>query len=239
MGVAPGYRPLYRQVYDLFVKRIAEGVWKPAEALPSEYALADELDVSQGTIRKALDALASEGLVERRQGKGTFIAEHTQERALFRFFRLSRPSGERLTPTSGDLERTVRTASADDRSMLDLEVGDQVLDIRRTRFIDEQPRIYEKIVIPLTLFGDISDREDLPNTLYSLYQADYGVSVVAAEEELSADMARKEDTQRLGIALGSPLLHIDRIAIAVDGRKVEWRTSRCDTTDLVYAVTIR
>ncbi len=239
MDVSPDYSPLYRQVYDLFVKRVAETVWKPGQVLPSEQALASELDVSPGTIRKALDALAAEGVVVRRQGKGTFIAEHTQERSLFRFFRLSRPSGERLTPSSGDLKKKVRAATRDDRAHLDLEVGAKVLDIRRTRFIDGKPRISENIVLPLDAFGDIAERESLPNTLYSLYQSDYGVSVLVAEEKLSADIARREDTQRLNVALGTPLLHIDRIAIAVDGRKVEWRCSRCDTADLVYAVTIR
>jgi len=76
---SPGYRPLYRQVYDIVVRRVAEGKWRPGEALPSEQNLAREMGVSQGTMRKVLDSLTAEKLLERRQGKGTFIAENTQE----------------------------------------------------------------------------------------------------------------------------------------------------------------
>ncbi|HWM70591.1 MAG TPA: GntR family transcriptional regulator [Steroidobacteraceae bacterium] len=79
MTESPGYRPLYRQVYDIVVRRVAEGKWRPGEALPSEQNLAREMGVSQGTMRKVLDSLTAEKLLERRQGKGTFIAENTQE----------------------------------------------------------------------------------------------------------------------------------------------------------------
>ena len=84
----PGFQPLYQQVRELLLAKIASGAWRPAQALPSEQALAGELGVSQGTVRKALDALAAESVVERRQGKGTFVAQHTIESAQFRFFRL-------------------------------------------------------------------------------------------------------------------------------------------------------
>lgn len=113
----PGFRPLYRQVYDIVVRRVAQGVWRPGEALPSEQNLARELGVSQGTIRKVFDALTAEKVLERHQGKGTFIAENTQERAQFRFFRLARPGGKRLAPPSaarpfGCVPRAHRSASA-------------------------------------------------------------------------------------------------------------------------------
>jgi len=101
MDESPRYRPLYQQVYDFLVKQIAAGEWAPGQSLPSEQALAGRLNVSQGTVRKALDALATDSLIDRRQGKGTYVAEHTQERALFRFFRMARPGGPRVIPSSG------------------------------------------------------------------------------------------------------------------------------------------
>lgn len=88
MQARPDFQPLYKQVYAVLVRRIADSEWQPGDSLPSEQVLALELGVSQGTVRKALDALAGEKLVQRRQGKGTFVAEHTQEHALFRFFAL-------------------------------------------------------------------------------------------------------------------------------------------------------
>src|SRR5271167_2109067 len=108
----PGYRPLYRQVYDIVVGKVAKGTWRPGECLPSEQALAKELGVSQGTVRKVLDALTAEKLLERRQGKGTFVAANTQERALFRFFRLAHPGGRRVAPESAGETAKLRAAKA-------------------------------------------------------------------------------------------------------------------------------
>jgi GntR family transcriptional regulator len=234
----PGYRPLYRQVYDIIVRRVAQGQWRPGESLPSEQALAAELGVSQGTMRKVLDALTAEKLLERRQGKGTFIAEHTQERALFRFFRMARPGGERVTPAPGPSTARLRAARAAEQARLELARGDKVIEIVRTRLIDGRPAIRETIVAPAALFPGLERRPDLPNTLYSLYQTDYGINIVSAREELSAIAATPEDEATLQAPAGSPLLLIDRLAISLQDLKVEWRISRVRTEDLVYAVTL-
>ncbi|MCE3003839.1 MAG: GntR family transcriptional regulator [Xanthomonadaceae bacterium] len=238
MDAAPHYRPLYRQVYDFLVKQIADSVWRPNDTLPSEQALAEQLRVSQGTVRKALDTLVAEKLIERRQGKGTFVAEHTQERALFRFFRLSEPGGERTVPTSSDESVKRRPAKAAELRKLHLDAGEQVVEIVRTRSVSGRPVIYERSVLALRHFPDIDRRQPLPNTLYAMFQQQYGVNIVSAEEELRADLTRAEDARRLPLAVGAPLLHIERVAIALDGSRVEWRVSRCDTSHLVYAVTL-
>ena len=238
MDASPHYRPLYRQVYDFLVKQIAESAWLPSEALPSEQALADQLRVSQGTVRKALDALAVEKVVERRQGKGTFVAEHTQERSLFRFFRLAKPGGERTVPTSTVESVKRRAARASEVRKLDLDRGEQVVEIVRTRLVGGQPAVFERNILPLRHFPDIDRKLPLPNTLYALFQQEYGVNIVSAEEELRADAAKPEDARRLQLAVGAPLLHLERVAIALDGSRVEWRISRCDTSRLVYAATL-
>jgi GntR family transcriptional regulator len=238
MDAAPHYRPLYRQVYDFLLKQIADSVWRPNDTLPSEQALAEQLRVSQGTVRKALDALVVEKLIERRQGKGTIVAEHTQERALFRFFRLSEPGGERTVPTSSDESVKRRPAKAAELRKLQLDAGEQVVEIVRTRSVGGRPVIYERSVLALRHFPDIDRRQPLPNTLYAMFQQQYGVNIVSAEEELRAHQTRAEDARRLPLAVGAPLLHIERIAIALDGSRVEWRVSRCDTSHLVYAVTL-
>lgn len=239
MDGAPGFRPLYRQVYDYLVKQISESAWKAGEALPSEQALAAELGVSQGTVRKALDVMAAEKLIERRQGKGTYVAEHTQERALFRFFRLARPEGERVLPECGAEEVKRRLANEVETQKLDLARDAEIVQITRTRLIDGAPAVFETIIIPAAMFPNIEDYAPLPNALYALYQTVFGVNIVQTAEELRADLSRKEDAKRLQMPLGAPLLNIDRIAIGLDGDKVEWRVSRCNTANLVYAVTIR
>ena len=239
MDESPHYRPLYRQVHAALVRQIAEGAWRPGEALPSEQALAARLGVSQGTVRKALDALAVEKVIERRQGKGTYVAEHTPERSLFRFFRLSHADGTRATPETRDDETVKRRAGRPtELKKLGLEPGAQVVEIARVRLIGAKPAILERIVLPLALFPDIDKRGPLPNALYSLYQREYGQNIATADEELRADAAGREDAKKLGVAPGTPLLHIERVGIGVDGTRVEWRVSRCCTRDLVYAVTL-
>jgi GntR family transcriptional regulator len=239
MDETPGFRPLYRQVYDYLVRQIATGVWRPAEALPSEQDLAGELGVSQGTVRKALDVLAAEKLVERRQGKGTYVAEQTQERALFRFFRWAYPGGQRAIPTSMGETVKRRSSTSDEQKKLHLRENAKVVEIGRMRLIDGKPAIAETIVVPAILFPDLDKRVPLPNTLYSLYQSAYGINIVAVEEEVRAELVRKDDAKKLRLTVGSPLLRIDRIAIALDGGRVELRVSRCSTRNLVYALTIR
>jgi GntR family transcriptional regulator len=238
MDESPRYRPLYQQVYDFLVKQIAAGEWGPGESLPSEQALAGRLNVSQGTVRKALDALAADSLIDRRQGKGTYVAEHTQERALFRFFRMARPGGARVLPTStGDIlkRRVARSAEVD---KLALKPGAEVYDVTRVRLMDGEPAVLEKIIVPADVFPGLERHDPLPNALYALYQREYGVNIVSAEEELRADTARKDDCRRLKLPAGAALLHIDRVALSLEGARVEWRTSRCDTSRFVYAVTL-
>jgi GntR family transcriptional regulator len=233
----PGYRPLYRQVYDVLVRRVAEGSWKAGESLPSEQALAKEMGVSQGTVRKVLDALTAEKLLERRQGKGTFIAQNTQERELFRFFRIARPGGQRVTPQSGGESVRVRASKAAEHRKLDLAKGDRVVEIVRTRTIDGAASIRELIILPSALFPKIETRTPLPNTLYSLYQTAYGINITTAKEELWAVLAEEGDAA-IGVKVGDPILCIDRVAIALDEKKVEWRSSRLATANLVYALTL-
>jgi GntR family transcriptional regulator len=234
----PGYRPLYRQVYDIMVRKVAQGVWRPGASLPSEQNLAKEMGVSQGTMRKVLDALTAENLLERRQGKGTFIAENTQERTLFRFFRIARPGGKRMTPERVDETVKLRASRAIERTKLGLARTDKVVEIVRTRHIEKVPSIHETIVLPAPLFPGIEKRPSLPNSLYSIYQSDYGLNIVATHEELSAQLATAADQEELGIPKGGPILVIERLAVSLQDQKVEWRISRVRSSDLVYAVTL-
>ncbi|MFV3126550.1 GntR family transcriptional regulator [Niveispirillum sp. KHB5.9] len=234
----PGYRPLYRQVYDIIVAKVAEGVWRPGEAIPSEHALARELGVSQGTMRKVLDALTAEKLLVRHQGKGTFIAENTQERSLFRFFRMVRAGGERVTPGMGEQSVKVRAARIADQQKLDLAKGSRVVEISRVRLVDGKPTVRETIILPSALFPKIEERMPLPNTLYSLYQTDFGINIVSTNEELRAEIATADDQRLLAAPAGAPILCIDRVALSLQDRKVEWRISRVHARDLCYAVTL-
>ena len=89
----PAFSPLYQQIKALLVRSLQAGEWKPGEAIPSELELAGRFRVSQGTVRKAIDELATENLLVRRQGKGTFVATHAEEQIQYRFLRLMPDEG--------------------------------------------------------------------------------------------------------------------------------------------------
>ena len=82
------FQPLYKQVEEHVTQLIVEQRWKPGEMLPNEFQLASELNVSQGTVRKALNSLTDDKILNRRQGIGTFVSEHTGHHSLYRFFPL-------------------------------------------------------------------------------------------------------------------------------------------------------
>ncbi|MFD2264977.1 GntR family transcriptional regulator [Lacibacterium aquatile] len=237
---APDFRPLYAQVKDLIIKRLIAGEWKPGELLPSEFRLAEIFNVSQGTVRKALDEMAAQNLVVRRQGRGTYVAEHSPHRSLFHFFHICDAAGERLLPVSRVLSRDVGPATAQEAARLQLGAGQQVLRLERVRLLNGEPAIVEKIMLPFDLFGDLDlpVGEDLGAELYVLYQQRCDVTIVRADERLSAVAADAREADLLKIAPGAPLLEVDRTAYQLDGRIVEWRVGRIDSRNRYYQATI-
>jgi GntR family transcriptional regulator len=227
-----GFRPLYRQVRDVLVRRIAEGVWQAGQALPSEPEIAMDLGVSQGTVRKALDEMTAQNLVVRRQGRGTFVAKHDDARILFQFFKLVPDSGERSFPDSRVLA-VRRHIDANAAAMLGLKPRESVLRIDRVRLIRDEACVTEQIHLPATLFPGMEKR-DLPNNLYELYALEFGVTVGRASEKLKAVAAAEPEASILGLPSGTPLLRVDRLAFDLDGRRLEWRVSLCHTENIHY-----
>lgn len=236
MDGAPDFKPLYLQVKDLMVRRLASGAWRPGDLLPSEFGLAAEFKVSQGTVRKALDELAAQNLVVRQQGKGTFVAQHTPQRALFHFFHLVSDDGQRALPDARTLSLTKATADPAEATRLALKRGAPVFRLVRLRTLGGEVAIFERIVLSAALFAGFGGRRpaDVPNELYRYYEERHGVTVARAVEKLKAVPARPEEARSLGLKTGAPLLEIDRVAYTVDGRPVEWRRSQCSTAHHHY-----
>ena len=233
-----GFRPLYRQVRELLVRRIAEGLWAPGQPIPSEPEIASELGVSQGTVRKALDEMAGENLVVRRQGRGTYVARHDDARILFQFFRIVPDSGAKEFPDSRLIEVSGEGADEDAAVALGLAPGAAVVRLERVRSLAGEVCIAERIVVPAALFPGIAERE-LPNNLYELYAAQFGVVVRRASEKLRAVPAGAREAELLGVAAGTPLLRVDRTAFSIDGKLAEWRVSWCRTERVHYLSDLR
>lgn len=238
MTTAPGFRPLYMQVQDLLMQRLANGEWRPGEMLPSEPELASVFGVSQGTIRKALDKLALLNLVVRRQGKGTFVSTHTPHRELFHFFHLIGVDGSRQLPESSVLSCRVRRATRQEIERLALDDRARVAVIERLRSLNGKPTIAETIVVPESLFPDLGrelERSPEPTlTLYQCFEQRYGVTILNATESLYAGLADGRDAELLSIPRGTPILVVTRIAYSHNKVPVELRLSRCNTTHYHY-----
>jgi GntR family transcriptional regulator len=227
-------RPLYAQVRDRLVARIRSGEWKPGQLIPNEFEIAAQFGVSQGTARKAISELAADGLLMRRQGRGTFVVEHTPAHVLFRFFNLYDEKGVAVSPDSRDVAASLAQATDEDCRVLGLEPGAPVVRITRTRTRAGMAFICETLVLPAALFPGLADRTQVPNTLYDLFQKEYGVMVMRTSDRLSAVAADAETAAALSIPPGTPLLRIDRIAFSLDEVPIERRVSLCHFDGIHY-----
>jgi len=234
------FSPLYRQIKDLLVKSLDQGEWKPGELIPSEVELANRFQVSQGTVRKAVDELAGENLLVRRQGKGTFVATHHEPRAQFRFLRVVPDLGESATPQSRFLEcRRVR-APADIARRLELRTSDSVVYLRRLLNFGGDPIVLEEIWLPGAQFKGLSAERlaEYNGPLYGLFESEFGTRMIRAEEELRAVTAERGIAQLLGIAERSPLLQVERVSYSYGDRPVEVRRGLYVTEHYHYRNTL-
>lgn len=225
-GEGAAFSPLYRQIKDLLVQSLERGEWKPGELIPSEIDLAARFQVSQGTVRKAVDELAAEHLLLRRQGKGTFVATHHEARVRYRFLRLAPDEeleGGRAESRILECRRT--RASAEIARALELRAGETVVTIRRQLSMNNRPTVIDDIWLPGSLFRSLTFELLSANKapLYGLFETEFGVSMVRADEKLRAVAAPAEIADLLEVEPGTPLLQVDRVSYTYGDRPVEVR----------------
>jgi len=229
---SPSFRPLYLQIRDLLVERLDAAEWRPGDAIPSELELAARFDVSLGTVRKAIEALAADNLLVRRQGKGTFVATHTEERhSLFRFLRIRRNDGVDEYPASRLIDLRRGRASAEAARALALRPGDPVIVLRRVLEYQGEPAVLDEIVVSATLFKGLTRAKvaDYRGSIYSLFETQFGVRIVRAQEKLRAVAADAQSAPLLRVEPGQPLLAVERVTYTYGDRAVEWRRGLCTT----------
>lgn len=230
------FSPLYSQIKALILQSLQFGEWKPGEAIPSEMDLATRYRVSQGTVRKAIDELATSNLVVRRQGKGTFVATHAEQHVQFRFLKLVPDSG---TPGSeGPAQREIidcrRTrATADVARALALRTGDAVLQARRVLSFAGTPTILEDIWLPAAPFKGLTAERlaGYHGPMYALFETEFNMRMVRAEEKIRAEAAADGREQLLKVERGTPLLSVERISYTYQNVPMELRRGyyRTDT----------
>ena len=149
--------PLYRQVQIALTRKLAAGGWKPNEAIPSEQVLARSFNVSTGTIRKTVDALVAANILVRQQGKGTFVATHTEDRTLFYFYHIARKDGVKELPVHELLSFRKGRAEAEEAQRLAIGRGTPTLRMQNALKLGGRPVIFDDIVVPATLYPGLDE----------------------------------------------------------------------------------
>jgi GntR family transcriptional regulator len=226
-GAAPAFSPLYQQIKGLILQSLQASEWKPGESIPSEMDLATRYRVSQGTVRKAIDELAAEHLLLRRQGKGTFVATHAEQQVQYRFLRLK---SDQTDENGGPAERTIidckrLRVTAEIARPLGLRSGDSVLHVRRVLSFGGRPTILEDIWLPGSPFkGLTSERlSEYRGPMYALFETEFGVRMVRAEEKIRAVLPDTTQANLLKISKGIPLLSVERVAYTYNDVPMELR----------------
>ena len=184
--------PLFRQAKRELQRVVESGRYGPGETLPSESVIAAALGVSIGTLRKAVDELVHEHVLVRRQGKGTFVALHNDDRFLFQFFHVE-PRDE--FPVADDLREreypqvecvgfTRGRADEAEAATLRIKPGDPVVRIANRLSLAGRPVVHDRLVVAAQTFRGLNEKRFLerPSTIYNLYQTDHGITVLRARE---------------------------------------------------------
>ncbi|MBC7484086.1 MAG: GntR family transcriptional regulator [Rhizobacter sp.] len=232
----PAFSPLYQQIKALMTRSLQAGEWLPGAAVPSEIELAARFKVSQGTVRKAIDELAGENLLVRRQGKGTFVATHAEEKVQFRFLRLTPDAGE-----PGGMERRFidcrrQRAPAELARALHLRPNDALIQVRRLLSFRGTPVVLDDIWLPASLFKGLTAERlsGYRGPMYGLFESEFGVRMIRAEEKIRAVAADLASAALLGLAAGVPLLSVERLSMTYGDKPVELRRGLYSTASHYY-----
>lgn len=225
-------KPLYEFVSDTIRRRIMDRVYQPGTSLPSEHQLGEELGVSQGTVRKALSDLVAGRVLFRRQGLGTFVSEHSEDRSRCLFFNIESDTPTQMNPIGKTISFGQYQANAEEQQKLDIEADEVVYRIKRVRYYGEEPILVERLSVARSIFPNLT--RDLPDYMYRLYQIEYGITVDKTLEQVKAIAIPQYEASLLHMTVGDPCLSIDRVALTVDRQPVEWRRSICKSDAFHY-----
>lgn len=232
--------PLYRAVKRALLRAIEDGSLPPGSALPAEAALSPSLGVSIGTLRHAVDELVAEHILVRRQGRGTFVATHSAHRFLFQFFHVERTDGLREVPAV-QFESFERLRLPEDAAeALGLRAGEMAFAVENRLLLQGRAVVHDRILLPAALFKGLTERRlrERSGTLYQLWQTDFGITVVRAEERSRAVGADRHVSRLLGLSPGTPVMQVRRRALTFGDKPVEYRVSTVHTALHEYVHTL-
>ncbi len=236
-ATTPSLMPLYKQIKGLITESLIAGEWRPGDMIPSEMELASKFNVSQGTVRKAVDELASQSILTRRQGKGTFVSAILEDDIKIRFLNLNADNGEKESTQHRLLKCNLGKANEDIANKLSIKVGAIIIDIRRLLTFAGKPLIYEHIIVDAAAFKGLNAAkiESHKGSLYRMYETEYNVRMVRAEEKIKAVLASDEIANCLEVSTSTPMLNVERISYTYGDKPMELRSGFYLTHDHHYS----
>jgi GntR family transcriptional regulator len=231
----PSFSPLYAQIKALIIAKLQSNEWKAGDLIPSELDLAKRFGVSQGTVRKAVDEMAAENLLVRRQGRGTFVATHAEQKVQYRFLRLMPDEGsESLERQLLDCRR--QRAPAVIARSLQMRTGDAMVEVRRLLSSKGVPVVLDDIWLPGELFKGLTTERlnQHRGPFYGLFETEFGVQMIRAEEKIRAVAADAESAALLQVPVGTPLLSVERLSFTYGDKAVELRRGLYSTATHFY-----
>lgn len=233
--------PLYQRLRDEIAMSVARNVWRPGEAIPTETELAATHKMAIGTVRRAVQALVEEGMLERQQGRGTFVRRPRFQSSLFRFLRFHGRGGRHEIPESRILSRQSLSGPAEVTEALQLPARERVIRLQRLRLIGGRAVLAEEIWLPRARFAAFLALkvEEIGPLLYPIYEQTCGEIVARARETLTVETVDAKYGELLGLEPGMPVVLIERLAFGYDRKPIEWRRSRAPASTFRYQIEIR
>lgn len=233
-------QPLYQKVEEYIKNQINSGELTPGDLILSEPRLSKELDVSIGTVKKALDNLVWQGLLYRHQGKGTFVSRIDFNNSLFRFFSYADEKGHEVRIRKFTTERWKGKGPKNICELLEVKEGTELVYLERIGHINHQPTFIENSWWGASMVPDLEKEEiHIPDLFYALIVDHYKIPIIRAEETLTAEACDIETAEKLNVAIDSPIVVLNRSTYTIADKIVEIRTTKGRADQFSYKREIR
>ncbi len=216
--------PYYIQLMDLLKDQIHNKRWAPGEQIPGEQELCDTYGVSRTVVRQALRELELDGVITRRKGKGTFIAEPKINEGLIQkltgFYQDMVERG--LNPVTRVLHQSVVPATERVAEFLEIPIGTKVVDIERLRYINDEPILLVTTYIPFDVYPPLATVDLTNRSLYEFLEKEGGIFITRGRRYIEAVLANETEALLLGVERGAALMMLDSVSFSESGQPIEY-----------------
>ncbi|MEI8132148.1 MAG: GntR family transcriptional regulator [Leptolinea sp.] len=215
--------PLHYQLYDLLHGMIMRGDWKVGEMIPTESGLILEYKVSRSTIRQVLDRLSNEGLIQRKQGKGTFVNASPLEQGTSRIISFTEDMIRRgMVPATKVLFSGLVQCPEDAAGFLKIQPGTIVARLERLRLANEEPMCIEEAFFNRNLVPEILNHDYATIPLRTVLEKVYGIQIIRAQQTIRATLASSIHAKTMGVPHRSAVLFVERVSYTESNAPVEF-----------------